>query len=209
MLIDHVIARETTYPGMAGFPTPGKMYEIVYAANGVWIRARREGLAAQIPLVLYPNDLKMPGLMNAQLVVSLEKKIGPDMLNYLVQKSRENIPNEVLYYLTFFDHSWRLYIPTQITNQTACMPVDGYGAGSILGLVEVHSHNIMPAFFSKEDDRDEQGFRIYVVLGRLQEPRPQILVRVGIYGFRAVVPAGLVFKDIELVGVEDVYDRIR
>ena len=35
--------------------------------------------------------------------------------------------------------------------------------------------------------RDEQGFRIYGVVGRLDAPRPELSLRVGVYGHFAPV----------------------
>ena len=49
-------------------------------------------------------------------------------------------------------------------------------------VAEFHSHGSSRAFFSATDDRDEQGFRIYGVAGRLDTPRPELSLRVGVYG---------------------------
>ena len=49
-------------------------------------------------------------------------------------------------------------------------------------VAEFHSHGYLRAFFSKTDDRDEQGFRIYGVVGRLDQPKPEAKLRLGIYG---------------------------
>ena len=49
-------------------------------------------------------------------------------------------------------------------------------------VAEFHSHGGSRAFFSATDDRDEQGFRIYGVVGRLDAPRPELRLRVGVYG---------------------------
>ena len=54
-------------------------------------------------------------------------------------------------------------------------PVQGHVA-------EFHSHGRMRAFFSATDDRDEQGFRIYGVVGQVDQAAPRIALRVGIYG---------------------------
>ena len=43
---------------------------------------------------------------------------------------------------------------------------------------DVHSHNIMPAFFSEQDNRDELATRLYIVVGRLQRPSPEIRARI-------------------------------
>ena len=49
-------------------------------------------------------------------------------------------------------------------------------------VAEFHSHGSSRAFFSETDNGDEQGFRIYGVVGRLDTDRPEISLRVGIYG---------------------------
>ena len=49
-------------------------------------------------------------------------------------------------------------------------------------VAEFHSHGSSRAFFSKTDDADEQGFRIYGVVGRLDDPESELSLRVGVYG---------------------------
>ena len=49
-------------------------------------------------------------------------------------------------------------------------------------IAEFHSHARHRAFFSATDDRDEQGFRVYGVVGRLGTPAPELTLRVGTYG---------------------------
>ena len=49
-------------------------------------------------------------------------------------------------------------------------------------VAEFHSHGRHRAFFSATDDRDEQGFRVYGVVGRLDKPEPELTLRLGIYG---------------------------
>ena len=60
-------------------------------------------------------------------------------------------------------------------------------------VAEFHSHGRSRAFFSKTDDADEQGFRIYGVAGRLDTDRPELSLRVGIYGHFAPVEWSQVF----------------
>jgi hypothetical protein len=49
-------------------------------------------------------------------------------------------------------------------------------------VLEMHSHGKMKPFFSAQDNKDEQGFRIYAVAGRLND-EPRIRLRVGGYGY--------------------------
>jgi hypothetical protein len=50
----------------------------------------------------------------------------------------------------------------------------------------------MGAFWSGTDNGDEQGFRAYGVIGRLDE-RPEIRLRLGVYGYWFPVPVSQLF----------------
>ena len=61
-------------------------------------------------------------------------------------------------------------------------------------VLEFHSHGRMAAFFSGTDDRDEQGFRLYGVAGKLDRMEPELRLRVGVYGHFQEVPPEKVFQ---------------
>jgi hypothetical protein len=69
-------------------------------------------------------------------------------------------------------------------------------------LIDLHSHALLDPFFSRTDNKDEQGFRIFAVIGRVND-KPLILVRVGVYGNYWNIPAEMVFELPE--GVRDAY----
>lgn len=56
-------------------------------------------------------------------------------------------------------------------------------------VMEVHSHNIMAARFSKTDDADEQATRLYMVIGRLDRFYPEIRCRFACGGQHIEIPA--------------------
>jgi hypothetical protein len=60
----------------------------------------------------------------------------------------------------------------------------------------------MAPFFSQTDNRDEQGFRLYAVIGRVKT-KPQLCVRVGVYGDYWSIPAATVFEMPE--GIRDCF----
>ena len=60
-------------------------------------------------------------------------------------------------------------------------------------IAEFHSHARHRAFFSATDDGDEQGFRVYGVVGRLDTPAPELTLRLGIYGHFAPLHWSQVF----------------
>ena len=75
-------------------------------------------------------------------------------------------------------------------------------------VAEFHSHGTSRAFFSKTDDGDELGFRIYGVVGRLDSDRlPELSLRVGVYGHFAPLDWPQVFggpdPGVRLMGERD------
>ncbi len=58
-----------------------------------------------------------------------------------------------------------------------------------LHVMEVHSHNMMSARFSKTDDQDEQATRLYMVIGRLDRYYPEIRCRFACGGTHVEIPA--------------------
>ena len=84
--------------------------------------------------------------------------------------------------------SYRLVVPPQLGTATSLAYAPPSGV-----VAEFHSHGISRAFFSKTDDGDEQGFRIYGVAGRLDTDRPELNLRVGVYGHFAPVEWSQVF----------------
>ena len=56
-------------------------------------------------------------------------------------------------------------------------------------VMEVHSHNMMAARFSRTDDADEQATRLYMVIGRLDRFYPEIRCRFACGGQYIEIPA--------------------
>ena len=109
------------------------------------------------------------------------------------------LDTERFFALRWDGDAYRLVVPPQ------------EGTGSSLSyhppggvIAEFHSHARHRAFFSATDDRDEQGFRIYGVVGRLNTPAPELTLRLGIYGHFAPLRWSQVFDGsppgVRLVG---------
>ena len=84
--------------------------------------------------------------------------------------------------------TYRLVVPTQSGTATSLAYEPPAGV-----VAEFHSHGSLPAFFSAADDKDEQGFRIYGVVGRLDTAEPELALRVGVYGHFAPLVWSQVF----------------
>jgi PRTRC genetic system protein A len=178
-LIQHIIATNQHLPEIAAT----SMYEYVYAGNGTFVRARREGLVAIAPVVYY----KAKGLRAISASVQMTYPPVPvALVQQMLEAARlpsngEGKPVEILFHLHFENGNWQLTIPEQEQTATSCKPLDNsLNSSYAKALIEVHSHHGMNAYFSDTDNRDETGFRIYGVLGEIFS-NPQIRMRVGIY----------------------------
>jgi PRTRC genetic system protein A len=89
---------------------------------------------------------------------------------------------ERFYAIRWKDEQYELVQPSQ--EATAASLAYSVVQGAVF---EMHSHGRMGAYFSCTDNRDEQGFRIYGVVGKLDHPMPEVNLRVGVYGHWAPV----------------------
>lgn len=196
-LIRHFIATDPDEPIRA------PLYEFALAQNGVFLRAERRGLRVQFPIMEGPYV--RGGLAKLDPCVELEyPRIPARLLNTMLALSWTACipaPKEVLFHL-WFEDGWQFCRPLQSQSYAGVTPLDdGPGSSYVKAMVEVHSHHNLPvsAKFSTIDDADERGFRIYAVLGRIFS-RPQIRVRVGVYGYYYEVPATTLFELPRLIG---------
>jgi len=170
-------------------PPPRKMYEYLFAGNGIFLRAQRDGLTACIPHLLTP----IQGLPDLHPRISLTgppitQNIMSTILSEALQAWKHpGGPEEALFHCTYTDH-WSLTIPDQIRTYASVHCRNPFTPSSNTCLVEIHSHHEMPAYFSDTDNEDETGFRVFGVLGHFHR-KPRILFRVGIYGHFFSIPA--------------------
>jgi len=96
------------------------------------------------------------------------------------------------------DKKYYIHIPKQIVSRTA---VDTEMANidneRFVHVMDIHSHNTMPAKFSSIDDNDEKATRIYAVIGRLDRFFPEISVRISVGGEFVSIEPSLVFETYE------------
>lgn len=179
-------------------PPPPGFYQYLVAANGLFLHAEDSRMEALVYLA-GTNDL--PGLVNLEPFVRLKApKVPPTFLDSVLDSARRHLPNECAYQFTCYmseewkedtwiHFQWNCRMPPQAGTPTALTFDDLPGA-----VIDLHSHNVMPAFFSSTDDRDEQGLRFYCVIGKVDTETPEILCRVGVYGHHMLVPVETIFE---------------
>ncbi len=171
---------------------PGHLYEYLFAANGMFVMGGNQYFDAVIPLKTFAHRRHyIRGLKTVTPYFKLlMPKVPHEILRQIVDVSRKVSPLEALFYIEMIGGEWRLVTPQQYQTHTSCKAKD---AGRYVP-IEVHSHNTMPAFFSRTDDGDETGLRIYGVLGHVDQRTVDMKVRVSIYGHRVELPYSYVFE---------------
>jgi len=192
-LVNYIVARQMPLP-----PLQAQMYEYVMAANGVFVRGRREGLDALIPVLAPGGTETIRGLATVEPFVQLHypRVSGVTVYQMLLEAwlagSFTPVPLEILFHLVWEQTHWKLVTPQQIQTAMSVRP-DEDAPSYRNALIEVHSHHGMGTHFSGTDNAEESGFRLYVILGRIFS-QPTLRVRVGIYGRRWEIPARWIFN---------------
>ncbi len=170
------------------------MYEYLFAGNGVFVRASRPGLEVVMPVETYNQPIRGLPILKPQLKFNYPR-IPKDILLSIWQQSclatddkKELI--EMLFYIDYQQPYWRLCVPNQIQSRDRCQPTHSYHEAG----VELHSHGSMNAFFSTTDNAEEDGFRVYAVIGKLDTNHPEILVRIGVFGYFWTIEASQIFE---------------
>ena len=169
--------------GLAG--AHGIGFDYVLGSGGLYVQSESAHLTARV--LVAPCTVR--GLAPVAEKVDLAHGPIPARLFEIGLRWFQDDPDTERFFAVRWDgRAYRLVVPAQAGTATrlAYLPPKGVVA-------EFHSHGTSRAFFSATDDRDEQGFRIYGVVGRLDAPTPELSLRVGVYGHFAPVEWSGVF----------------
>ena len=152
----------------------GVGYDYVLGSGGLYVQSESAHLTARIAVA--PAQVR--GLASVSEKLALTHGPIPSHIFELGLRWFRAVPDTERFFAVGWDgDAYRLVVPAQ----------EGTGSSLIYrppaGVVaEFHSHGSHRAFFSAADDGDEQGFRIYGVVGRLDTAQPELTLRLGIYG---------------------------
>lgn len=176
-IVEYLVARD-------GVPSRhGLAYDYVLAGDGVYLVTENRYLAVRVPVA----SGQVRGLR--PIYPSLELKNGripQELWDHAVAVARAwaTCGHEVMLIVTYEDTAgYQLSVPRQATSRTNVVyrPRDRT-------VLEIHSHHRFPARFSPTDDGDEQRLCLYGVIGRLDQKRSEVALRVGAYGSFLPVP---------------------
>jgi len=170
--------------GLSGFHGIG--FDYVLGSGGVYVQSESAHLTARI--LAAPCEVR--GLAPVSEKLELTHGPIPAHVFELGLGWMLSAPGtERLFAVRWDGDAYRLVVPPQegTGSSLSYQPPQGVVA-------EFHSHGSHRAFFSATDDWDEQGFRIYGVVGRLDAPTPELTLRVGVYGHFAPLHWSQVFN---------------
>jgi PRTRC genetic system protein A len=172
-------------------PNDALAYQYVLAAAGVYLRAANGFFDVLLPIARCPIRGLAP--LKPRFRLKVRRLPGRLLAAVLADARRARRPdgglNEALYHFRYGGARVRVVKPPQRASAGSVLGVESSTADVLLDL---HSHGNMRAFWSATDDGDEQGFRAYGVIGRLDR-EPEIRLRLGVYGYRFPLPAAALF----------------
>lgn len=163
----------------------GDYYDYITAGNGVFIEAEGPLMAARLQV----SQAIIRGLKPLESRIVLRYGLIPQRLFDLALSAMLADPTRERFAAITWDNGYHLRLPDQDRREGS---VDYRVEDNTI--LDLHSHAGMGAFFSGVDNEDEQGMRLYGVVGRLNRSRPIIKLRAGIYGYYQPVDWGQVFS---------------
>ena len=100
-------------------------------------------------------------------------------------------------YWSVKESKYYIHVPEQLVSKTrirASLP--DINEDEFVLVMEVHSHNTMPAVFSPIDDNDEKVTRLYTVIGMLNKVFPDVTTRISVGGKYVPIEPSQVFESI-------------
>ena len=170
----------------------GLYFDYVLSGNGVFVEAEGPLLAARVPIA----HAEVRGLAPLEARVVLRHGLVPQRFFDLALGTMLTDITKEHYVAVTWNDGYHFYVPEQ----------EGSGGGVEYAVgnnivLDLHSHGTMSAWFSTTDNKDEQGFKLFGVCGKLDKT-PEVRLRVGIYGYHHPVSWGEVFEG-SLFGVLD------
>ena len=158
--------------GLAG--SQGIGYDYVLGSGGLYVQSESANLTARTLIA----SAEVRGLASVTEKVTLAHgPIPAGLFQAGLRWFRQAPATERFFAVGWDGAAYRLVVPQQAGTGTSLTYRPPAGV-----VAEFHSHGTHRAFFSATDDGDEQGFRIYGVVGCLHSPQPELALRLGIYG---------------------------
>ncbi len=171
----------------------GTFFDYILASNGLFIRAEGKLLSARIPVAA----AEVRGLAPLEPEVILRHGRIPQRLFDVAVSVMLADPGRERYLAITWEDGYRLHFPEQ---EGTGISVEYSPLANVV--LDLHSHGGMQALFSRQDNKDEQGLKLYAVIGSLNEV-PVVKIRCGVYGYFHSIAWGDVFEGSLMVVTEN------
>jgi PRTRC genetic system protein A len=170
LMIGYLVNRPEGITGLGGLAC-----DYILAGNGLYIQAESRFLRGAVPVMKRRfrglADLTEPALVLAN------GRIPCSLFDLALSVMLARPETEVYTAICYDGSGYRLVIPEQTATGTR---VEYSNPENVV--LDFHSHGLIGPGFSSQDDRDEQGLRLYGVAGDLGDELPAVNFRLGVYG---------------------------
>ncbi len=149
-------------------------YDYIMAAGGLYVQSQSDDIVARINIAR--RNIRGLGAIDEKIQLT-DGPIPGHMIALGLRWFRTNPDTERFFAIRRGTEGYELVIPEQEGQALSLTYTPEPRA-----IAEFHSHSRARALFSKTDNADEQGFKIYGVLGRAHQSVPELNLRLGIYG---------------------------
>jgi PRTRC genetic system protein A len=163
---------------------PGLFFDYILAEDGLFIRAHNPLIKGVVCI----SPVEIRGLSPLKESIELTHGKIPRRLYDLSLSALMASSDREQYLAITWENEYHLRIPWQERNG-ASVKYESLPSS----VMDIHSHGRMDAFYSTTDNRDEQGLRLYMVVGRLDTLLPEVELRLGAYGYFAPLSVEEVF----------------
>uniref|UniRef100_A0A6M3KRE7 Putative prokaryotic JAB domain contining protein n=1 Tax=viral metagenome TaxID=1070528 RepID=A0A6M3KRE7_9ZZZZ len=177
---------------------PGRYYDYITAANGVFIKAQNAFLEVCLPVAPFEKEINILAPLEPGIKL-INGKIPLRLINVMQDVLIAMIPWEAYAAIVWRD-GYSLSLPEQSGGESkiSYQPLTDV-------VLEMHSHPGLPPAFSRDDDLDEQGLKIYGLLSINYNKFPvEPVFRVGAYGHYFYWPWDDRFEFIEREGEDGI-----
>ncbi len=150
--------------------------------------------------IAHADNVTILDKVRAGFIPALPKipyKLLSEVISFFrAQISSENEFEALVYvYWSVEKECYYVCVPEQFVSKTRVKAtVPDLDEDQFVLVMEIHSHNTMPALFSPIDDEDEKATRLYAVIGSLNKLYPDIEIRFSVGGRFEDVNADAVFE---------------
>ena len=179
-------------PMFGALPELGAGQRMLLGRNGVFLQMRTPWLDCTTRVGQLAERLPLPYGDVVERIAFSFGAIPIRLLECFIEVARAALPDEVAGALIYDEHrqtlSLRIHEGLDVGRSHVRYKIGNLGAGEMLA-VDLHSHGRLGAFWSADDDRDDDGVRVCGVFGNVDCATPTARFRLVLNGHYVPLPS--------------------